>query len=594
MRLTRSRVVTGVSAILGVAITAVMLTVGGDVTLAPESQIIIGPQAAMTSSWFDTTQIQQAKLHAQGCVDPPPTDNAGLNTFILNQYYDLTMTAYIAAKRANDPELLALARKCADSWWKHPTWIGEGRIQLFPDQATPSPRHAGIGGLILRALDGRPEMWPWITAYTRAALDNWVLNRMGTTQLFYGLREGAFALHYAAWVAGTHPDPAVRARFVADIENAVVNYFGKHQLADGSWRWDTATDEFVEDDGGTLKGVMQPFMVGLTVSALIDAHQVIGNPTAKESAKQQILKACRHLYEGGPYIKDQVEVKSGRRIRGFHYYYHGGTSVNPTRYEKGDIPNPWTAAEEWYVPSARQAISTIVGAYGYAFLLSGDPFYKIAGDELWDAAYGGGDGIRAMADTTAKNYSQHYRFAGRYLVWRGGGALPTPSATSTPIASVSPTPLPTPVVSPTTIVPSSPNPTKAEKIVDSLGGEWSFDSERRTLRNGIHMGQGYGVMYKWLDNTVYVMTTDNRTWYRWAGGWVELGWQEPGGALPTPTPTATSTPTPQPTPTVQPTATPTPSPSASPSPLPYCRSGERPSPTRCRCRSGVRQNGKCW
>ena len=35
-------------------------------------------------------------------------------------------------------------------------------------------RHAGIGGLILRALDGRPEMWDWINAYTRYHFDLWL------------------------------------------------------------------------------------------------------------------------------------------------------------------------------------------------------------------------------------------------------------------------------------------------------------------------------------------------------------------------------------------------------------------------------------
>ena len=102
----------------------------------------------------------------------------------------------------------------------------------------PPPRHAGIGGLILRALDGRPEMWDWINAYTRYHFDLWLKRRINDSQLYYGVREGAFALHYAAWLAKTLPDSfplqaggtatngaALRAQYLADIEAISVQLF---------------------------------------------------------------------------------------------------------------------------------------------------------------------------------------------------------------------------------------------------------------------------------------------------------------------------------------------------------------------------------
>ena len=441
---------------------------------------------------------------------------------------------------------------------------------------------------MLRALDGRPEMWPWLVDYTQFNLDHWLKKRVSDPQLFYGLREGSFALHDAVHLAQTLPADypnatAIRAQLIADIESVTVNYFGRLQQSDGSWRWDDP--DYVDADGGQLKGVMQPFMVGLLLSALVDAHQVVTTPAAKESIKNQILKACRHLFNDGPYIKDQVEQKSGKKIRGFHYFYHGGTTVNPTKYEKGDIPNPWTAAEEWYVPSSRQAISTIVGAYGYAFLLSGDPWFKSAGDELWNSAYSGDDGLRAMANDTAKNYSQHYRFAGRYLVWRGGS---TPSA--------SPTVTATPIASPITESPNNTRIPTALQIVDSSSATWTRAANGNILRNG-QGTSGVGSQVLYCQRAVYAFGTDSQ-WYRWSSGWSGIGVVDPCGAVPSPS--ATPTPTPAVSPSPKPSATPTPlpSPTASPSPavpnLPICGPNQViGDPVKCLCITGVKNNCRC-
>jgi hypothetical protein len=170
------------------------------------ADFIIGPQAPMSSSWFDTTQINRAKIHGAQCPVTPPTDADPLNSFVLLQYYDLPLTEYIAYKRTSDPVFLSYAQKCADAWWKHPQWIMEGAQRDFSNGKGPAPRHGGVGGLILRAMDGRPEMWDWINAYTRFSLDLWLKRRVNDTKLYYGVREGAFALHYAVWLAKVLPD----------------------------------------------------------------------------------------------------------------------------------------------------------------------------------------------------------------------------------------------------------------------------------------------------------------------------------------------------------------------------------------------------
>ncbi len=464
----------GVTCLLTLVLLSVFPIAGfGQSISSAEAQFIIGPQVPVSSSWFDTIQVGKARLHGEAFpATPPPPEQ--LDPYILAHYYDLGLTEYIAHVRTGDPAFLTYARKVCDSWWLGP-YIRGGTVRNF-DSAGPAPRHAGIGGLALRAMDGRPEMWDWLNAYTRYHFDVWLKRRINNSQLYYGIREGAFALHYATWLAKVLPDSfplqaggtqtngaSLREQYLADIEAVAANYYGRLQYADGSWRWDDI--DFRDSDGGTLKGIMQPFMVGLLLNALIDVHRLSTNTTVKANIQNQITKACRHLFEGGPYRRNEpVPADPNKRWRSFWYFYHGGTTVNPTKYQNGGGSYPGT--QLWEVKSERQSISTIFSAYGYAYLLTGDPAFKAMGDELFDSAFGDlTDTIRNEADGTPKNYNQNYRMGARYLVWRAAGSspspTPTPSATPTPspAPTASPTPSPSPSVSPTPTPTPTPSPT---------------------------------------------------------------------------------------------------------------------------------------
>ena len=354
-------------------------------------------------------------------------DGNGWNsdTYINFNYYDLGLCLYVLYYRTNDPKYLEDARKVADSWWKSPH-IKEGTIRTF-DTFTYTPRNVSLGGLILRAHDGRPEMWDWINAYTRYQFDVWLKSRIKNQQLYLGVRDGAFMLQYATWLAKALPDTfpkqtgggsnngtALRAQYLADVEAIATQYFGRLQFPDGSWRWD---DPYSTDaDGGTLKGITQPFMVGLLLQALVDVHRLTTNPSVKSNVQSQITKACQHLYNV-TYRRNDSTGTSNTKWRSFWYFYHGGTTVNPSKFEQGG-GSAKTANAGWEVKSERQGISTILQAYGYAYKITGDAVYREMGEELFDAAYGQSDGVRNEANGTAKNYNQNYRSAGRYLFWR--------------------------------------------------------------------------------------------------------------------------------------------------------------------------------
>lgn len=520
------------------------------------ADFIIGPQVPIPTppvNWFDQTEVTVGKKFGAQCgATPPATTDPAFNDYVLRQYYDLPLTMYVAWKRTGDPTFLDYARKCADEWWQQPQWIGSGSIRLWAvpgnESASPPPRHGGVGGLILRALDGRPEMWDWINAYTRFSLDNWLKSRISNPALYYGVREGAFALHYAVWLAQALPDSfplqgggtatngaQLRAQYLADVEAITVNYFGRLQQSDGSWRWDdpdyldhvstslttpvaaggtslpvkplsypvqanmvvtlpggtTKTsaaalagattlsvaplsaaaalgDVSIED--GQLRGVMQPFMVGLLLNAEIDVYRLTASTTVKASIQSQLTKACTVLFNAA-YRKNDPTTIPGINWRSFWYFKFGGTTVNPTKYENGggSYVNADIATQgNWVINNERQAASTIFDVYAFTWLLTGDATYKTMGDELVSSTVSNIDGFHGFADADAKGYNQNYRMGGRYAAWiamSGGVSLPTPSPTSTP--TVTPTPVPGP--SPTPIPSTSPSPAP-------LSADWKWPS----------------------------------------------------------------------------------------------------------------------
>jgi hypothetical protein len=436
------------------------------------AELILGPHVKAgtdpRAAWFDKTMLERGKAHGEAFPAVPPTGDA-FNQYELDHYYDLGLAMDIIHARTGDPAFKTLFETVTDSWWKS-LRIDEGRVRNFMDGGGPAPRHSGLGSLMLRAAS-RPEMWDWIKEYIRAQLQRWILLRLNNAGLWYGPREGAFTLQGAAWLSVAMPDSypiaggtatdgaAVRAEMRESVAKAV-EYYRVRQSPDGSWR---STEDYRLEDGGTLLQTMQPFMVGLLMQSLADTHRAHPDEAVRASALAQISKAAHHLYDGGPYRKGEVAGMPGVRWRAFFYVYHGGTTVNPTRFENG-VGLPWSAetGSDWgwsTVKQERQGISLILPTYGYLYAVTKDPWFKTAGDDLWDAAYGETDGQRSLMDARAKEFNQHMRGAPKYLAWTSGETTPAPPP---PPVVVTPTPTPE---------PPPPAPPKAAKVViyDSTG-----------------------------------------------------------------------------------------------------------------------------
>jgi hypothetical protein len=351
-------------------------------------------------------------------------------------YYNFILTQYGNYHRTGNVAFRDCARKAADSWYSQPI-IDEGKNLVSISGDSLAPRMAAVSGLMLRALDGRPEMWPWIKDYVEYQFHLWDEIRIDYPGFYFGVRDGSFMLMDATNLAATHPEPAVRADFKARALRVAVGYYARLQSTDGSYRWN--------DEDFPFSGSEQPFQVGILNEAMIQVHRLTGDATIRAA----ILKSADHEY-----------TKSYNRTWGGMYYFVHGTIGNPPvncETGCGAAANSFPPADTSQISEVRQLNATALHVFGYAFLLSGDASYLTRGDEIFAATYSGSDGWRGLANTRGKEYDESYRSGGRYLAWRAGATnVPLPSPTPLPSPSPTPTPLPSPSATPT---PSVPNPT---------------------------------------------------------------------------------------------------------------------------------------
>jgi hypothetical protein len=363
----------------------------------------------------------------------------GKNTdhYYLANYYDTALVQYINYYRTGEARFLDYARKTADALW-HSQFMGDGTVVQGHNNHLP-PRSMAFAGLMLRALDGRPEMWDYLEREVRATFDNWAYKRKDDPKLYYDVREDGYAQLYAVMMARVLPDTyalhangthkprtgtasdgaAKRKTYLAQTEDAAVNFFGRLQRQDGSWRADL--DES-SNPAQQYRDVEQPFMVGLYLESLVLLHQLTTNPRIKASLVNQLTRSVRHLYLDAFERNHKVVDLPPHRWRSMVYYWGGGSVAEPKKFSP---PAPSTTANANADPvrAARHLNSTLHHAFGYAYYLTRDESFKQMGDDVFDASYGDlVDGLRSLADShKAKDYDMNYRASGRYLVWRLAG-----------------------------------------------------------------------------------------------------------------------------------------------------------------------------
>ncbi|HEV2903972.1 MAG TPA: hypothetical protein VGW32_02945, partial [Pyrinomonadaceae bacterium] len=118
-------------------------------------------------------------------------------------YYDTALVEYINYYRTGDPAFREYARKIADSLWNS-QYLDFGTMTEGPNHL--GPRSQAFAGLMLRALDGRPEYWDYLHREVRATFDLWVKRNRNNPTLYYDIREDGYAQLYAVMLARVLPD----------------------------------------------------------------------------------------------------------------------------------------------------------------------------------------------------------------------------------------------------------------------------------------------------------------------------------------------------------------------------------------------------
>jgi hypothetical protein len=200
-------------------------------------------------------------------------DNQGVATNW--NYYDDVLALYRLYYRTGIDDYLNAARTLADGWYHYALDHGYGILY---------PRNAALQGLILRALDGRPEYWKGILYYMDYPL-GWSEQFRQTTPLPANSRieprETGYVLRWGAFIAEVSPAAAVRAKWCSAIANAVTNVWPFVQDDIGNFE----EDVYNENPTYPYKGYdrrfgSSPWRATIALLGLQQAYDALHNPSA--------------------------------------------------------------------------------------------------------------------------------------------------------------------------------------------------------------------------------------------------------------------------------------------------------------------------
>jgi hypothetical protein len=181
-------------------------------------------------------------------------------------YYDNVAAYYALYYRSGIDDYQTAARKLADRFWTSPQ-IDRGAACVLDGPGTCFPaRSQSTMGLILRALDGRPDMWSGFHKLMDTFM-TFYLNRVDVSwgPGMWDLREEAYHLAMVSYCAMFDTDAAYRASCKASISQSFTNLWTPFKAADGSWpqlyygyqysSWDTGSMAMLTNGSTSVTGV---------------------------------------------------------------------------------------------------------------------------------------------------------------------------------------------------------------------------------------------------------------------------------------------------------------------------------------------------
>ena len=152
-------------------------------------------------------------------------------------YYDNVAGYYALYYRSGIDDYLTAARKLADRFWESPP-IDQG---VRPGNYGYTGRSVSAMGLVLRALDGRPDMWAAPAGASFGGLhtiwDDFMLylNLYDPSWGLWDTREEAYHLAMVSYCALFDTDAAYRSKCKTAIINSFPTVWTKNMFPDGSW-----------------------------------------------------------------------------------------------------------------------------------------------------------------------------------------------------------------------------------------------------------------------------------------------------------------------------------------------------------------------
>ncbi len=179
-------------------------------------------------------------------------------------YYDNVTALYSLYYRSGIDDYLAAARKLADRFWTSPQ-IDRGAACVLDGPGCFPARSQSTMGLVLRALDGRPEMWNGFHKLWDTFMGyylGWVDQTWGPGM--WDLREESYHLAMVSYCAMFDTDATYRANCKQTVSNSFAKIWTPFKAADGSWpqfysgyglsSWETGSSVTLTNGSQTVTG----------------------------------------------------------------------------------------------------------------------------------------------------------------------------------------------------------------------------------------------------------------------------------------------------------------------------------------------------
>jgi hypothetical protein len=254
----------------------------------PEVDTLLGPMIRYGANpwpWFDDrhkaaadAQIANLDTYYGAYWDPgspvygsAASQAAWMYNSAPANYYDNVAGFYAMYYRSGIDDYLNAARKLADRFWESPLVKRGASCDAWAGMASCYPaRSLSVLGLVMRALDGRPDMWPGLRIIF-ASYRDYYLNLANPQWGMWDTREMAYHLATVSYCAIFDPDLTSRQSCKASIAKSFTTTWTRARAADGSFpalyhktaSWETGSSVSLTRGSRTVTGVGTNWNAGM-------------------------------------------------------------------------------------------------------------------------------------------------------------------------------------------------------------------------------------------------------------------------------------------------------------------------------------------